>query len=299
MTLRIGTSEFGGTFYSQGLAIAELFNRGRSDEEKCVITTTLASLDDANLLDRGEIEFGFTASNWIGRAKDGTPPFARKIALRMVSPTNVGPVFFVTRASSAIKTINDLKSKRIALGPHGSGMVQHTEVIFKVLGISFDSFTPVYLGFAEGAESLISGDIDAQFQRPIPNRVMTDLSERADVRVVPYAPGQLEKILSEVSFYRPIKIAKGAFRGVTEDAAQIGVVNVIVTHERVQEKTVYDLAKTIAENLETLPKLNPLFKGIKDLFEPLRAKGPAAFEFSGVRHHPGAIRAYREAGWLK
>ena len=121
MTLRIGTSEFGGTFHSQGLAIAELFNHGRSDEEKCVITTTLASLDDANLLDSGEIEFGFMASNWIGRAKDGTPPFARKIALRMVSPTNVGPVFFVARASSAIETINDLKSKGSPSAPMAAG----------------------------------------------------------------------------------------------------------------------------------------------------------------------------------
>ena len=45
--------------------------------------------------------------------------------------------------------------------------------------------------------------------------------------------------------------------------------------------------------------MNPLFKGLKDLFEPLRSKGAAALEFGGVPLHPGAIRAYKEAGWLK
>lgn len=299
MTLRIGTSEAGGTFHSQAVAIAEIFNRTRPDAEKCAVHATLVSLDKAHRFDRGEMEFGLMASNWIGRARDGAAPFTRSIELRMVSPANAGPMFFITLADSPIKTVRDFTGKRIAVGPRGSGMVQHAEVIFALLGIPFESFIPAYLGFAEGAEALIAGDIDAQFQRPIPNQVMTDLSERADVRVVPYAAGQLEAILSEVSFYRKVMIEKGAFRGAVEDVPQPGVVNVIVTHEKVRDKAVYELAKTIADNLDTLPKLNPLFKGLKELFEPLRTKGSTAFEFGGVPLHAGALRAYRDAGWLQ
>jgi TRAP transporter TAXI family solute receptor len=299
MALRIGTSEFGGTFHSQGAAIAELFNWTRSEGEKCVVDTTLASIDNANRLDKGEIEFGFMASNWIGRAKDGTAPFAKKIALRMVSPANAGPIFFVTLANSPMKTVRDFTGKRITLGPPGSGMVEHAQTILKVLGISFDSFTPLYLSFADGAEALIAGEVDAQLQCPIPNQVMTDLSERADVYVVAYGTGQVEKVLSEVSFYRKITMEKGAFRGVAEDVSQVAVVNVIVTHERVPEASVHDMAKTIVENLDTLPTLNPLYKGMRDLFEPLRTQGTAAFEMGGVPLHPGALRAYKEAGWLK
>ena len=297
--LRIGTSEAGGTFYTQALAVAELFNETHTDDEKCIVTTNLVSLDDLNRLDRGELEFAFMASNWLGLAKDGAPPFSRSIALRMVAPANAGPMFFVVRDSSPIKTVRDFAGKRIAIGPRGSGMAQHGEVLFKILGISFDSFTPVYLGFPEGAEALITGQVDAQWQRPIPNRVMTELSERSDVRVVPYATGDLEKIVSEVPFYRTVTIEKGAFRGVTGDIPQLAVVNVIVTHENISEQAVYEMAKTIAENLGTLPERNPLFKGLRNLFEPLRSLGPSAFEFGGVPLHSGATRAYREAGWLK
>ena len=299
MALRMGTSEFGGTFYTQGSAFAELFNRARGDQDKCVVQTSHASIHNAEMLDKGELEFGFMASNWIGRAKDGTPPFTRKIALRMVAPANAGPLFFVTLAGSPIKSMVDFNGKRIAIGAKGSGMEQHVQTIFGVLGMSFDSFTPVHMGFAEGADALIAGQIDAQFQPPIPNRVMTDLSRRADVRVVPYAPDQMEKVLAGVPFYRRVTMEKGAFRGVVEEIAQVAVVNVLVTHERLAENVVHDMAKAIADNLDKLPEMNPLFKGLKNLFEPLRAQGPAAFEFGGVPLHPGALRAYKDAGWVR
>ena len=298
MAVRMGTSEPGGTFYTQGSAVAALFNRGRGDDDKCIVQSTDASIHNAEQLDRGELEFGFMASNWIGRAREASPPFTRRIALRMVAPANAGPMFFVKLASSPIRTIADFSGKRIAIGTQGSGMEQHVHTIFGVLGVSFDSFTPVHMGFAEGADALITGQVDAQFQPPVPNRVMTDLSRRADVRVVPYAPGQVEKILAEVPFYRRTTMEKGSFRGVVEDIVQIAVVNVLVTHERVPEVIVYDMAKAIAGNLDTLPAMNPLFKGLKDLFEPLRARGAAAFEFGGVPLHPGGIRAYQETGWL-
>lgn len=299
MILRIGASEAGGTFHTQAEAIAGLFNRARPEAERCVVETSVAaSIDNANRLDKGELEFGFMASNWIGRAREGVAPFTRRISLSMVSPANAGPIFFVTLADSPIKTVSELRGRRVAVGVRGSGMVEHVHTIFDILEIPFDSFTPVYLSFAEGAEALISGEIDAQFQPPIPNRVMTDLSERAEVRVIPYAPGQIEMILSRVSFYRSVTIRKGAFRGVVADVPQVAVVNVIVTHERVPEEAVHDMAKTIIENAEALARINPLFQGLKDLLEPLRSQGAAALEMGGVALHPGALRAYREAGYL-
>ena len=299
MPLRIGTSELGGTFYTQGVAFAELFNEGRAAEDPCVVQTSDASIHNAEMLDRGELEFGFMASNWIGRTRDGSQPFTKRIALRMVAPVNTGPIFFVTLANSPIKTVADFKGRRIVIGAKGSGMEQHVHTIFGVLDISFSSFTPVHMSFAEGAEALITGEVDVQFQPPIPNRVMTDLSRRADVRVVPYAAGQLEKTLSAVPFYRRVVMKKDLFSGVIEDIAQIGVVNVLVTHDRIAEPVVHDMAQAIGRNLDKLPQMNPLFGGISDLFEPLRNKGAAAFEFGGVPLHPGAARAYKELDWLK
>ena len=298
MTLRFGTSDAGGTFHSQAIAIAELFNQTRPDVERCIVTANLVTLNDLKLFDSGALEFGLMASNWIGRATSGTMPFDHPIAMRIVAPANVGPVFFVTLANSSIKSLSDLVGKRVALGPKGSGMVQHAEVILNRLGISFARFTPLYLGFDEAGDAMIRGEIDALWQRPIPNQAMTELSEHADVRIVPYDAGQLERIASQVSFYRKVIIEKGAFRGANEDSLQVGVVNMIVTHESVKEENVYAMAKLLAQNLDTLPRLNPLFKTTESLFKPLQTHGAAAFEFAGVPIHPGALRALRETGWL-
>lgn len=298
MMIRIGTSELGGTFYTQGQAIAELFNRERVETDSSVVQTSDASIHNAELLDRGELEFGFMASNWIGRAKNATAPFTKQIAIRMVAPANAGPMCFVRLASASIQSVADFKGKRIAIGTKGSGMEQHVHTIFDVLGIPFDSFTPVHMGFADGAAALTNGNIDVQFHPPIPNKVLTDLSQSAEIRVIPFGAGQLDKLFAQVPFYRPVVVEKNAFRGVVEDVTQVGVINVIVTHERIPERIVHGMAKAIADNLDTLPQMNPLFKGLKNLFEPLRTQGAAAFEFGGVPLHPGAIKAYEEAGWL-
>jgi TRAP transporter TAXI family solute receptor len=177
MTIRIGTSERDGTFYSQGRALKMLFERHPALVPVEVLESHSASTENANRLHGGEIEFGFMASNWIGRAKNGEAPFERPIELAMAAPMNAGPLFFIVRAESPIRSFSDLRGRRIAVGLRTSGMVQHAHGLFGALGMSFSDFTPVYLDFAAGADALAAGDIDAQFQCPIPNPVMTPLAQ--------------------------------------------------------------------------------------------------------------------------
>ena len=77
-------------------------------------------------------------------------------------------------------------------------MAQHAAVMFAALGVSMTEIEPHYLDFAEGADALASGAVDAQLQCPIPNKVMTELSQRVDIRVLPYAPDQLDTLLQAV-----------------------------------------------------------------------------------------------------
>ena len=298
MTIRIGTSERGGTFDSQGRALKLILDRRRVLDPVEVVVSNSASIENANRLHAGDIEFGFMASNWIGRARNGEPPFRQPIEIRMAAPMNAGPLFFIVRAEAPIRSVADLRGKRVAVGIKTSGMVQHAHTIFGVLGLSFSDLSPVYLDFAAGADALAAGEVDAQFQCPIPNRVMTDLARRTAVRVLPYAPGQLEAVMKAVSFYRPIMMRKGAIHGLDADLPQIAVVNVLATHGRVSEAMVRDAVAAILSSSEELGRLNPLFLGLDELFEPLRSEGPAALEFGGVKLHAGALAAYRDAGFL-
>jgi TRAP transporter TAXI family solute receptor len=296
-TIRLGTSERDGTFWSEGEAIASLLQKDmgmRAD----ILAAEHASIENARRLDAGLVELGFMASNWIGRAFRGETPFDDPIALRMVAPANSGAMFFITRADSDLRTVGDLAGRRVAIGPEGSGMVQHIHTIFGVLGIGFGDFEPAYLSFEEGAAALRAGEVDAQWQCPYPNRVMQNLSETCDVRVLSYPRDALQQVLSAIDHYRPAVMPAGFFRGVDADSDQLAVVNVIAAHERTDAEAVRKVVHTMLTNFEELARLNGLFRGLADLFEPLRSEGQAALEFGGVPLHPGAVQAYRDAGYL-
>jgi TRAP transporter TAXI family solute receptor len=258
-----------------------------------------ASTENAGRLEADEIEFGFMASNWIGRARNGEAPFGKPIDLAMAAPMNAGPLFLVVRAESPIRSFSDLRARRIAVGPRTSGMVQHAHCIFGALGMSFSDFEPIYLDFAAGAEALAAGDVDAQLQCPIPNAVMTNLARRVGLRILPYERDELEKVMQAVPYYRRTVMRKGVIRGLDADSPQVAVVNVLVSHRRVPEATVCAAVEAIVASWDELGRLNPLFLDMGELFQPLRSQGAAALEFGGVALHAGALRAYRKAGLLR
>lgn len=299
MTIRIGTSERDGTFYSQGSALKTIFERQPELAPVELVESKSASTENAGRLEADEIEFGFMASNWIGRARNGEAPFGKPIDLAMAAPMNAGPLFLVVRAESPIRSFSDLRARRIAVGPRTSGMVQHAHCIFGALGMSFSDFEPIYLDFAAGAEALAAGDVDAQLQCPIPNAVMTNLARRVGLRILPYERDELEKVMQAVPYYRRTVMRKGAIRGLDADSPQVAVVNVLVSHRRVPEATVCAAVEAIVASWDELGRLNPLFLDMGELFRPLRSQGAAALEFGGVTLHAGAVRAYRKAGLLR
>jgi TRAP transporter TAXI family solute receptor len=296
--VRIGTAERDSTFLSQGQALKTVLERHPALAPVDVSTSAHASVENANRLQAGDIDFGFMASNWIGRAKNGEAPFAQRIDLRMVAPMNAGPLFFIARADSDLRTVRDVRGRRLVVGPEKSGMAQHARVILGTLGLTFDDFTPLYLDFAAGADALVRGDADAQLQCPIPNKVMTALAGRVLVRVLPYAAADLDTVLRAVPFYRRTVMRQGAIRGLDADVAQAAVVNVLVSHARIADDKVRDVASAVFSARDELPRLNALFDGLPELFEPLRTEGARALEFGGVTLHPGAIAAYLAAGLL-
>ena len=146
MTIRIGTSEEGGTFNLQGKALGEILQASFDVE---VLPVEGSSVANAKRLHAGELELGFSASNWVGRAMRGEEPFDEPIDIRMVAPANVGPMFFIVRADSDLTEFDDMRGKRVSVNIRESGMYQHVRTIFSILGISFDDFEFQIPGFPD------------------------------------------------------------------------------------------------------------------------------------------------------
>tara|TARA_B110000467_G_scaffold140772_1_gene141065 strand:+ start:188 stop:565 length:378 start_codon:yes stop_codon:yes gene_type:complete len=124
---------------------------------------------------------------------------------------------------------------------------------------------------------------------------MSDLAARMDVRMLRYAPDDLAAGLGQIDCYRPANVPAGFFRGVARATDQLAVVNIISAHENTAAETVRKFVETILSNLDEMAEMNPLFA---DLFEPLRTQGSTALEFGGAPLHPGALEAYKNAGYL-
>lgn len=295
--MRIGTAESGSTFLSQGNALKKLLDDRGIGRPIEVVTALSASIENAQRLDAGDIQIGFTASNWIGRALRGEAPFTSKIELRMVAPANAGPLFFIALASSGLHNVADLKGKRVCVGPATSGMAQHADTMFRALGWKPGDVTIVNLDFAQGAEALKGGEVDAQLQCPIPNKVMNALDASADLRVLDWA-SDFEPLLAFQPLYWPTTIRAGKLRCVSADIRQPAVVNVIVSHSNVDAALVKSITSAVVSGASALVELEPLYDGLPDLFSRLQREGLKAFEFGGVPLHDGAVAAYREAGLL-
>ncbi len=295
--MKIGTAEPNSTFLTQGLALATVFEKAGLRPIE-VLEARSASIENAESLAKGDIDYGFMAANWIGRALRGEAPFTVPTQLRMVAPMNLGPMFFITPAGSEVTTVEGLRGKRVSVGPATSGTAQHARCIFTALGMSFDDITPLYLDFASGAEALRSGEIDAQLQCPIPNRTMNALDASFDLRVLDFAEGGLEKVLAAYPVYGCAIMRKGQLRGLHADSRQPGVRNVLVTHARQPAAEVDAVVRAIVGGAQELERLNALFTGISELWLPLRTKGESALSFEGVPLHEGARRAYQGLGLL-
>ena len=137
------------------------------------------SIENANRLDAGDIDFGFISAPWVAAAKPRHGALhARHRPAHRGSDESRPEFLHLLAPTPELRKVSDLRGKRVAVGMKDGGMAPHAEAVFAALGIGSGDLERVYVDFAEGAEMLATGAVDAQFQCPIPNRVMNELSER-------------------------------------------------------------------------------------------------------------------------
>ena len=140
-SITIATSEADSTFHHQALALGEIW-RDEGLVDKVTPLFTGGSVENAHLVAAGDADFGCMAANWLPLAATGKKPFTKPLAVRLMTPINSGPLFFVAAAASPLRSFADLKGKRVALGIANSGMVQHIHTQFGALGLPLETIEP-------------------------------------------------------------------------------------------------------------------------------------------------------------
>jgi TRAP transporter TAXI family solute receptor len=278
-----GTS---GVYYPLGVALSQIFT-DNIEGSRPSVQSTKASVENLNLLQEGKGEIAFTLGDSLALAVEGNTEAGFQAPLdklRTVAAIYPNYVQVVASEESGIKTLQDLKGKRLSVGAPASGTELNARAILAAAGMSYDDLGQVeYLPFAESVELMKNRQLDATLQSAgLGVASIRDLSTSVPIVVVEIPADVVEKAGSP---YMAATIPAGTYEGQDADVQTAAVQNYLVTHSDVPEDVVYAMTKALFENLDDMVAAHAAAKAIK--LEGAAANPPAPL-------HPGAERYYSE-----
>jgi TRAP transporter TAXI family solute receptor len=290
--INILTGGTSGVYYPMGVGLSQIFSKALPNA-KVSVQATKASAENLNLLQagRGELAFalGDTVSDaWKGDADAGFKTKLNK--LRGVAGIYPNYIQIVASADSGIKTLADLKGKRIAVGAPKSGTELNARAIFKAAGMTYDDFAKVeYLPFGESVELMKNRQLDATLQSAgLGVSSLRDLATSIKMVVVPIPQDVVLKVGDPA--YQSGVIPANTYEGQTANVPTAYVQNFLITRADAPVDMVYTMTKSMFEHLDQLKAAHAAAKSIRK---------EAAATSMPLPLHPGAEKYYREIGVLK
>jgi hypothetical protein len=284
-----GTS---GVYYPLGVALSKLYG-DKIDGAKTSVQATKASVENLNLLQQGKGEVAFALGDsvslaWAGNEDAGFPQKLDK--LRGLSALYPNYIQIVASAESGIKSLADLKGKRISVGAPKSGTELNARAVFKAAGLTYNDFSKVeYLAFAESVDLMKNRQLDATLQSAgLGVSSIRDLAASVDIVVVPI-PADTVAAIGDPAYVAGT-IPAGTYSKQDVDVPTAAIINILVTHSDVSDDLAYQMTKLMYDNLDALQAAHAAAKGIK--LENALASMP-------IPLHPGAEKFYKEQGLIK
>lgn len=296
----IGTGGITGVYYPTGGAIAKIVNKKRKEYGiRATVESTGGSVFNVNAILSGDLEFGVVQSDRQYQAMKGEAEWKEKGPqkdLRAVFSIHPESVTLVATVDSGIKTVNDLRGKRVNIGNPGSGQRQNSIDALSAVGIDIDKDLKAEGVKASEAPGLLQdGRLDAFFYTVgHPSGAFKEATAGATkVRFIPVTGSGIDKLIAEKPYYAKSAISTKLYPGADNKEEQIdtfGVKATFCTSVNVPEEVVYAITKEVFDNLKEFSKLHPSFA---DLTKEGMLEGLSA------PLHPGAEKYYKEVGLLK
>ena len=283
-----GTS---GVYYPIGVALSQLYTNG-IEGSKTSVQATKASVENLNLLQAGRGELAFALGDSVADAWNGVEDAGFKAPLkklRAIAGTYPNYIQIVANAESGIKSLEDLKGKRISVGAPKSGTELNARAIFKAAGLSYEDMGKVeFLPYAESVELIKNRQLDATLQSSgLGMAAIRDLASTMKISFVAIPAEVTAKI--DNAAYEAATIPAGTYDGQDADVPTVAITNILVTHEGVSDEVAYQMTKLMFDNLGRLGTAHSAAQDIK--LETATKNLP-------IPLHPGAERFYKEAGAL-
>lgn len=284
------TGSMGGSYYSSGTAMAQIFNSYVDGIEMSV--SAGSTQDNIGMLETGEVEFAMSGGADYATVMEDDPVNSENIYSMGVFNQNVSLI--AVKSGSDYETLADLKGKKIQMGSSGSGQYLLNEALITTLGLTTSDFDAEYMSQSDGTQAFIEGKVEANMiASGIPSSLLTQISASdPDFRLLTWDEGFLNDLTSKYSYYKIATVNPEDIdcKSITEPVQLPAFYGELLVRADVDEETVYNMCKAMNEHYD----------------EMIAAYGGCAFctpehtvEFSSFKLHPGAEKYYKEIGALK
>ena len=283
-----------GTYYAYGMAMGPILaaKTGIAFD----VQSTGASKANIQLIETKEANMAVVQNDVMYYAYTGTDLFDGTKITDFAAVATLYPELcqIIATKASGIKTVSDLKGKRVSVGDAGSGVEFNATQILEAYGIDINKdIEKQNLGFGPSADALKDEKIDAFFcVAGIPTTAITDLAMSNEIEVIPVDDDKFAELSSKYGFYTQQEIPAGTYNGMTEGVKTVAVMATYIVDKNLSEETVYNITKAIFENKDEIAAAHA--KGLELDAEKAVQGIPEVVPF-----HAGAEKYFKEIGVLK
>ncbi len=292
LLISLATGSVSGVYYPLGGAFASIINKN-IEGANCSVESTGGSVANILLIAEKEAELAFVAASSAYEAEHNQGVFADKKVENVNGILSLYPeAVQIVSIDPNMKSVLDLKGKKVAVGSVGSGTEVMAKIILDIYDMSYDDIQEDYLGFSDASTGLKDKTIDAAFiWAGVPTSGVMDLGTQHEISLVNFEASEIERLKKISPYCVPISIDKSVYSSLSSDVTTIAIPAVLVGEAGLPEDFVYNFLVKTFENLNVLQNAHARGKDIS-LENALNG-------LDGIPLHPGAQKFYKEKGLLK
>ena len=293
-TVTIGTAGVMGVYYPLGGAICRMVNVTRKVHKlRCSVEPSEGSVANIRGVLAKDLDVGIAQSDMQYAAREGEGAFRDGAQPKLRALFSVYPELFtvMAREDANIKSLADLRGKRVAIGPAGSGTRATMELVLDAVGVNrSDLRAAVEMKFVETAPALCENKIDAfVFVAGHPNAIFHEAADTCRTRVVPVDGAAIDALLAAKPYYAKAEVPARVYKGTDTAQPTFGTMATIVVSADMSDDVVYAITRAVFDNFDDFRKLHPALAGLTK---------KQALEGETVPFHPGAVRYFKEVGLM-
>jgi hypothetical protein len=285
-----------GAYFPMAGAISRVAYQQLQDENiKVTAESSGASVANANLIASGSTDFAILQNDIASYAYYGKKGMYDQPVKNLLGCASLYPehIQIIVRKDANIHSVADLKGKRVAVGPIGSGTTENAKQILEAWDLSLDDLQAEQLSSQQAGDYIKDGRLDAAFFTvAVGAAVITDTATVVDVDVLPIEGPNVDKLIEQYPFYAKQTVPAGSYPGVEEDTQTVSVMAMLAARADLDKDLVYKIMKAMysEEGLKQIREAHAKFRSLS---------ADQAMDGMSVPLHPGAEKFLQEAGVLE